>query len=291
MNFTVIINPVAGGGHGRTVGSRVVNELRARNIVPTVLETRVPGEATTFARGVDAGTVLAIGGDGTINEVVNGIRPGVRFGVIPAGSGNDFIKAVGIPKNPQQALDIALDGKIRQVDVGRYLSEGVERQFVNGIGIGFDAAVAVKKSTIPFLGGTLVYVAAVFGTLGRFKAPSVTMTGDGISIERKLLLIAIGNGPCAGGGFYLTPQADASDGLLDVCCIDDVSVATILRLFPLVLFGKHTAKPQVAMYRAAELTVQCSLPVPVHADGEIIGTDVREMNITLRKKALPVICA
>ncbi len=169
------------------------------------------------------------------------------IGIIPAGSGNDFIKSLRYPKRLADALDIVLAGKVRRVDAGivtctaatpdESTVETHHRLFLNGVGVGFDATVAAKMRTIRYLSGTAVYLLAVLQTLGKYKAPHFTIAIDGAERVGHNLLIAIGNGRCAGGRFYLTPDAVVDDGLLDLCVVKDVGVARILRLMPLVMVG------------------------------------------------------
>jgi diacylglycerol kinase (ATP) len=260
-----------------------------------IVETSKQDEATSLAERTHAEIIIAVGGDGTINEVSNGLVGTTKvLGVIPAGSGNDFVKSIGVSKNPHEALQHLLARNIRRIDVGEVIIPDVHgnsfaRYFVNGVGIGFDAAVAATSRRIRFLTGTLLYATAVFKTLGSYRAPLYSIRTDSRSQQSRLLLMAIGNGPCAGGGFYLTPDAQNDDGKLDVCLIDDMHVGKIMRLMPKVLKGAHMTFPGVQMRRANEIHVTAESPFYVHADGEIVGSNVHEVHVRLREKSLDVI--
>jgi len=244
--------------------------------------------------------IVAVGGDGTIHEVANGIMGTEKvLGVIPIGSGNDFIKAIGVPKGLQQSISILFLQKVKRIDVGsvrvRRTDGGVLEDnssvsfFVNGLGIGFDAAVAERTLHISYASGLLLYLIAVLQTLGRYTSPEFSFSIDGRTTTSRNLLIAVGNGTCAGGGFYLTPEAKVDDGLLDLCFIDDVSSLGILKIMPSVMKGKHKTLSSVRFERGRKITIAANGPISVHSDGEILGTDITGLEISVVPKALSVI--
>jgi diacylglycerol kinase (ATP) len=300
-DFDFILNPVAGQGAGGKLQGLLEKILRRRGVRYTMHLTEGPGHATKLARTSSAQVVVAVGGDGTINEVANGLVGSEKhLGIIPAGSGNDFIKSVNLSSNLTGALDQVISGNSSKIDVGMVVCStnahpvDVEgnpnaRCFVNGIGIGFDAAVAVRTRQIRFLTGVPLYLAAVFQVLGRYKSPHFKITSDSFQEEGRKLLIAVGNGTCAGGGFYLTPDAVIDDGLLDVCLIEDIPVPTILRILPRVLWGGHRTAKQAKFRRCKELNLTSSDTFYVHADGEIVGDSVRNVGILIKHHALSVI--
>lgn len=261
------------------------------------LVTQHEGHATILARQATSDVVVAVGGDGTVNEVANGIFGSAKtLAVIPVGSGNDFVKSIGIPLDFSGAFQHLLADKRQAIDCGsvrcRKLSEqtnSTESIFVNAVGIGFDAAVAERTTHIHNLSGTALYLAAVFQTLGKYRSASFTITIDSNSSKSRNLLIAIGNGRCAGGGFYLTPNASVSDGLLDVCTIEEMSVPRILHLMPKVMKGKHAGLRGVQMTRASEIDVTAPEEFYVHADGQIVGRGVNEVHIEVRRRVLSVV--
>lgn len=296
--FTFIVNPQAGKGDARKVFAAIQRELRHRSADYRTVMTERPGHATEAAREADSPVIVGVGGDGTLNEIANGMAgSGRSLGIIPAGSGNDFIKSVGVPRRPVDALQILFTGEPRAVDVGTVFctadKEGggnsSPRLFVNGVGIGFDAAVAARTREIPLLGGTALYLVAVLQTLGRYTAPVFSMHGEHAQRNAPALLIAVGNGVCAGGGFYLTPDARVDDGLLDICAVDDKNVLEILRLMPRVMRGKHHNVPGVKFFRDRSFVITADTLFYVHADGEIVGANVRRVEIGLRASSLNII--
>jgi YegS/Rv2252/BmrU family lipid kinase len=296
--FTFIVNPVAGKGSGTKVFHSLQAELERRGIGYELVETTAPGHATEAGRAAVTPIVVSVGGDGTINEIANGITGSRKsLGIIPAGSGNDFIKSVGVPRKPLQALQTLLGGVTRPVDIGTVrCTPGRDgggnfepRLFVNGVGVGFDAAVAARTREIPFLSGTALYVVAVLQTLGKYAPPDFRIEFDGSSRHVRGLLIAVGNGVCAGGGFYLTPEARVDDGLLDICSVDDKNIFQILSLMPRVMRGKHQNVPGVKFFKQKQLTISADETFYVHADGEIVGANVRRVEIGLHNSQLDVV--
>jgi YegS/Rv2252/BmrU family lipid kinase len=242
--------------------------------------------------------VIAVGGDGTIHEVVNGIMGSEKaLGVVPVGSGNDLIKSVRIPGDFRHAVRCSLSGKLASIDVGRVevSREGAipgnssPSYFVNGLGIGFDAEVAARTKSVNHASGMLLYVVSVFRTMGKYRSPEFFVSVDGRQNQSRNLLIAIGNGRCSGGGFYLTPRAKPDDGLLDICSIDEISSTRILGIMPSVMKGNHMHKPCVRMERGRRIEVKTSRAVVVHSDGEILGTDIIAVLIQVVPHALNVI--
>lgn len=292
--YLFIINPAAGKGAGAKLKGLIEPMVERSGIASRIVLTEGPGHATILAKGASESVVVSVGGDGTVNEIVNGlIGSGKSMGIIPAGSGNDFIKSVGIPRKLEAAFAKCISGKEKTVDVGTVScgpSGAPVRLFLNGVGIGFDAAVASRTRRIRFLRGQAVYLLAVFQTLRAYRNPAMQIELDGNAISGKHLLIAVGNGVCAGGGFYLTPKASVDDGLLDFCLIGDVRVGRILRLMPLVLWGKHLSKTDVVTYvQGKSLVLSSDEPIHVHADGEIVGEGVRSVRIGMESQKLRIL--
>ena len=187
--YTFIMNPMAGKGSGRRADQELEGRLKSSGLSYRIMYTEGAGHATHLARRSKTRVVVAVGGDGTINEVVNGLAGSGRvMGIIPTGSGNDLIKSLGIPHSMEKALGVLKAGQIRTMDVGKVQTGSLEngsiqyapwRLFANGVGIGFDAAVARKVSEITYLRGTLLYLAAVLQILGRYRSPVFTARLDG----------------------------------------------------------------------------------------------------------------
>lgn len=298
--FTFILNPSAGKGAGRRLRDRIYKVIKSKTSDFELIETKGQGDATEIARGSSSSIVIAIGGDGTVHEVANGIIGTEKtLGVVPVGSGNDFIKSVQVPKGLSESVECIFRRNVKAIDVGRVeVQNGTEGRsnslisfFVNGLGIGFDAAVAERTHHISYASGTLLYLIAVLQTLGRYKSPKFSIAVDGRRTDSKNLLIAVGNGICAGGGFYLTPDAKVDDGVLDICLIEEISTLGILRLMPSVMRGNHQRQSCVRFEKGKSITVNVSRPTCVHSDGEILGTEIDNLHIDLVPRALNVIVA
>ncbi len=298
--YTFIMNPAAGKGSGLRADEELEGLLRSSGLSYTVVYTEGAGDATLLARRARSRVVVAVGGDGTINEVVNGLAGSERImGIIPTGSGNDLIKSLGIPRSVRKALEVLKAGRIQTMDVGKVRTGTLEngsmqyapwRLFANGVGIGFDAAVARKVAEITYLRGTLLYLAAVLQIVGRYRSPSFEVRVDEESWSARELLMAVGNGRCAGGGFYLTPGAEVSDGLLDVTVVGDVPVVRVLGLIPGVMGGKKVKRSFVRYMQCKELEAWSSERFNVHADGEIVGRKVHGVRVGIEAGVLKVIC-
>lgn len=294
--FCFILNPAARKGKGGRLYDFLKEKIEQHRLDAEIRITEGPGHATKIALASDASVQVAVGGDGTINEVANAIVATEKvLGVIPNGSGNDFVKSIGIPTDARRAFECILEGSTVAVDTAtvRCLTEAggnsPQRYFVNGVGIGFDAAVADRTRSIAYLGGFALYLVAVLQTLGRYRAPLFRVRTEREEIAGRKLLIAVGNGQCAGGGFYLTPSARVDDGVLDLCLIEDMSVPRILNLMPKVMKGRHAGVGGVYMTTARELHVEAPEPFYVHADGEIVGRAVHRVDVVIHQGSLRVI--
>ena len=295
----VIANPVAGRGHGRHVISAVSRILPQKGLRFSLTQTEYPGHAVELARqAVVEGyrTVVALGGDGTVNEVVNGLcadlgsdpNPAgiVNLGIIPCGSGNDFAYAVGVPPTFSRAIDRLVEGRTRLVDMGRIN----ERLFVYGVGIGFDAEVNIESRKIKILRGMLLYFIALLKVLiFQHKSYELEITADGAQIKQRAMMVSVANGRRYAGAFIVTPEAKVDDGLLDLCVIAPVSRLEMLRFMPLVFKGYHTRLKAVKTLAAREVQVKSDSPLVSHVDGEIFGLGERCYDFSLLPQHLRVI--
>lgn len=291
MPVPLIVNPVAGHGAGRALAEHLIAHLRDLGVSAKLEFTDHPGHAETLIRAAAEAhaLVLVAGGDGTLNEAVNGAMCAARtpsLGLIPIGTGNDFAKMLDLDHDWRHAEERIASGLRRQVDVGRCN----ERYFANGIGIGFDAQVAMEANRVRYLRGNGVYVLALLRTLAlRYATPHVTVTYEGGRLRQTITLIAAANGCCYGGVFRIAPQADISDGYLELVVARGLTRGGILRLIPKVLRGSHVHDPAVRVLRTRWLTVDSEVPLPVHADGEILSTGMRKFEIELLPKALTIL--
>ncbi len=289
MEYHLILNPVAGRGKAGKLAPHIISRLEQFFPGAAVHRTEYPGHAREIAATLcgKEHILLIAGGDGTIHEVVNGVLPEskVRLGFIPIGSGNDFVKMFDIPADPDQAIDVIRRGETMQIDVGKVGDEF----FPNGLGIGFDADVVIQSLKIKHLRGFLIYFYAVLRTLLSYRNRPVKIQGEGVNVDGRVLLVSIGNGRCQGGGFHLTPRAKIDDGQLDICIFHALSFWEILVNLPKAIPGKHLHLPQVQTFRARDLHIESEQGFPAHADGELLGTDLHQLDISIVPGALTVI--
>ena len=280
----LIVNPVAGAGRTAKKWPQIMARLQSIGLRFEHDLTEAPGHARELARSAaDRGyeLVVSVGGDGTINEVVNGLYDAgniadVMLGIIGTGTGHDYIRTIGIPWAYQEACQCLKSPKKFVVDVGviEYFVDGqmVKRLFVNFAGLGFDAEI-VKATTQKYkaLNSTASYLTGLFTALLFYKNKEVTLIVDGEVSERKVCTVLVSNGKYGGGGMLAAPDAELTDGLLDVLIIGDLSKPDLLWSLPRVYKGTHLTHPKVTMKRAKEIEIQSTEAVSLQVDGELLG--------------------
>jgi YegS/Rv2252/BmrU family lipid kinase len=302
--YRIILNPAAGHGNGKRM-QPVIEAAMARCQIPYDLVcTTAPGDAIQIARqavqdGVDV--IVAAGGDGTLNEIVNGLmaarQAGCRLpalGVLGVGRGNDFSGSVGIPAEINAACQLLKQSPRRLIDIGR-VTGGIfpnGRYFINVVGIGFDAVGTIEAAKLPRWGGFLSFVIAIFKTIFLYnQAPQAEIDYDGKVLRQRSLLISMMNGRRVGGGFFLAPTARQDDGLLDLCIAEQMSSLQIIRLIPHFTKGTHVSQPKIKMAQARRVTITAlDGPLPAQTDGEIFSTDGRCIEVEILPRQLEVIC-
>lgn len=299
----IILNPEAGGGTGRRARPEVESELTRRGIAFTLEETNTRGHAIELARAAarrGTSTIIAAGGDGTIHEVVNGIlqarelegiEPPV-LGVLPIGTGNDFVKTLTGGTERELAYHALTDGVVRHFDLGRVSWEGGSEYFMNGVGTGIDVEVVRQITRLPRLPGVLSYLVGFLRALRHFRPLPLRLRIDGESFEQRVMIAAVGNGFCLGGGFHLFPEAVPDDGHLDICIVDELNLPQIANVLPRVLRGRHAGHPRVAMYTAASIEVSTDMATPLffQVDGELREpAGARRLQIDIVRGVLPVL--
>ncbi|MGN7469047.1 diacylglycerol/lipid kinase family protein [Brevibacillus sp. SAFN-007a] len=279
----VIVNPVAGNGKGKRVWERIKPAVSGLEAVFFVRETSGEGEAEKLAKELiqkeGVKKIVAVGGDGTVHGVLNGIYQSgqaCKFGLVPAGSGNDFARGHGIVNDPVVAVKrILSETEERRIDL--MLMNG--RIAANSIGAGFDAQVAKATDSAKYkawlnrcgLGG-LAYVLSVLRELGKFKPGHLHLQVDGQTIDKTgVWLVTAANIANYGGGMKICPMAVADDGLADICVISNLSRVELLRAFLKIYTGAHVTHPKVSFFRGSQITIETATPLMVHADGEAIG--------------------
>jgi diacylglycerol kinase (ATP) len=293
----LILNPTA--NHGRSLKQAADLRPLLANQHADWNGTEYPGHATELTRlagenGYDL--VVAVGGDGTVHEVVNGlmqVQEGTRpaLGIVPLGSGNDFAHILGLPDDPGEALLSALNGQPHFLDVGSVRDENDRLEYFNNtIGMGFDSVVNMYTRKITIIHGFLMYFVALILTIFRnFDPIDLHVETDQETWDLRSLMLALGNGPREGGGFNITPNAILDDGLLNYVTIKSISRLMMLRLVPEVMKGTHGRFKPVRMGTCRSMTVTSQQPLYIHCDGEIyagFGTDIRRLAIQILPKSI-----
>jgi len=295
LHAYVILNPAAGRGAARRVESIVARAFRAQGWAVDVVRTEGPGHAQALAaQAVRQGAkhVVAVGGDGTVHEVANGLLGGntdAALGVVPIGSGNDFAKLLGLfGHDPLHAVARLVTARSRRFDAGRVAGEW----FVNSVGFGFAPAVVKTRNRMQHLRGFLSYLVPVVQTFFQFEPMVFDVTAAGFHERGYMMMIEVCNGTTSGGSYRFAPDADPADGKLDVCLIRRVSLPRFLVAIPRVMRGTHVKMREVALIKTAKLVV-CSpaQPLMLHVDGELREPGVNECTVELERGRLNVLVA
>jgi YegS/Rv2252/BmrU family lipid kinase len=309
MKARVILNPVTGRGQGGQALPRVQSELKQHGIDFDLVTTQAEGHARELAKhaALDSSfdCVIAAGGDGTVNEVINGLieaaqargswgrgEPAGPLGVIPIGSGNDFAFGLGLKgHNIAAACARIAAGRPRTIDIAHVSDDrGVELFFCNNLGTGFDAAANIEARKIKNLRGFPLYFAALIRTLSSYyHTPLANLQYGKEIMHLPVLMASVANGPRTAGGFLMAPNASLNDGLLDFCVVGEQSRLGIIGLIPHFLRGTHEGKTRVYMLRADHIVIEAADGLPVHVDGEVFHTAARRLDITLWPQRLQVL--
>ena len=312
-SILVIYNPIAGRGRVKKNWPDVQQGLIDAGIEFDVVATSAPLEAVTLAEkaATKYSTVIAVGGDGTVHEVVNGLLRAssegetIALGVVPLGNGDDFAKMIppqttigGKVFDWHIAIEKIAQGQTKLFDVGRMSGDQLRSKqdnkpqyFMNGMDIGFGAQAALNFTKVPsFLTGMAAYLAAIMKTLIDYRIPKVSIQiDDQKAFEQSTTMTAITNGRCFGSGFWVCPEAQVDDGLLDVMVTQSVGRLKILRLIPKIMKGTHVNEPILKNYRARRVVIKSQQPLVVEADGEIPYPQTRHLEVQILDKKLRVI--
>jgi len=285
----LVVNPVAGRGRARLSYKTVQAFFENKGWPLSTFFTKHPKQATSYVKGLPHNaTVLVLGGDGTLNEVAAACVNTKRIlGVLPAGSGDDFAYALGIPRNNlTAALNVIETGAIRLVDTGSVNGQ----TFINAFGVGFDADVAYNLSDAPtFLKHKAAYYYTLLTTLRGLKCSPVTVMVDGAAVyQGPALLVACQNGPRTGSSFLFAPEAQLDDGLLDIVVAGSLNRLETVALVPQVAKGKHLNHPKVLVFKGRDVRLEWTKPKPGHMEGELLVPNTN-FNICLQAQSLRVL--
>lgn len=289
-SILIVANPTSGRGRGRRTAEAVAAMLGSRGLCVEVSYTCGSGDAERIAREAAADSlrrpacIVAGGGDGTLQEVVNALAP-MRdelaercptMGIAPAGRCNDFARALGISTDPAAIVDVLASGCARAIDLGKV----GDRYFCTVATVGADAEVSSFVDTMKMpLTGTVAYLYGAMCVLARYRSRSVRLSGDFGVVEKAIFLASTANTSSYGGAIRIAPDAVPTDGQLDLCLVDSVSRIQSLRLLPSVLRGTHRDLPQVRFIRTRGFTLESSEELELWADGERIGKTPVEISV------------
>jgi len=277
VDVTLLVNPHAGRGRAVGIGHQVAADLGARGLRATVSTAEsLPAMRAIAAEAVQQGdaALVVIGGDGMSHLAIQEIaKTSTALGIIPAGTGNDFASALGLPGDVHAATAAIADAleaaAHRRVDLARC----GQRWWASVLCAGFDSAVNDRANRMRWPHGPRRYDLALLAELARLRAVPMTLNLDGATVTLDATLVAVGNTSTYGGGIPICPRADPSDGLLDVTVVARISRRRLIRVTPTLRRGEHLAHPAVRTYRARTISVSCDEPpvITAYADGEPVS--------------------
>jgi YegS/Rv2252/BmrU family lipid kinase len=304
MRYLIIANPVAGKGLCLQLIPSITASLQSHQLDFEIVQTERPGHAIELARqaaldGYDV--VVAAGGDGTVNEVINGLALASEDGqhkaclaVIPVGRGNDFAFGMGVPHHWQASVDALAANKRRPIDIGRVVGPNFPdgRYLGNGVGIGFDTIVGFVAAKLRLRGMLAYLVAAIKTIFLYYRAPLLEIELDDRTVTQPAIMVSIMNGRRMGGSFMMAPQSLQDDGLFDLCVVGQVSRMAILGLMPKVMNGTQYEHPAVKLYRSSKVKVTAlNGSLPAHADGETVCEEGKMITMEIEPSRLDIVVA
>lgn len=279
--YHIIVNPLGGKGKSLKALEEVKKILEANNKEYTVHKTERPGHATEIARELSAtpnSDILMLGGDGSYNEVLNGIESfeNVTLGFVPCGTGNDFVSASKHPKTVKGAMDVILADKREYID----FIQLDDRRCLNVLGAGMDVDVLIKYAEMKPFHGKVKYYASLFYTLAHTKWHKLRLTIDGGEpMDKSVFMIGIGNGRSIGGGMPICPNAKVDDGKLSIVVVNEMKKSLIPVRLPSFLTGKHVKKPWTEEFEGSSVKIEVLDDSQFEADGEVFASKLIDCHI------------
>ena len=283
-----IVNPAAGDGAGAGVGAGLAHELELAGFKVEIIQTPAPGEAARIAREAAADgcrTVIAVGGDGTANEIANGlVDTGTALALYPIGSGNDFARSLGYPRKRRDIARFLASARRRVIDVG----EVNGRIFVNAAGVGIDGHVAERiEASARVVGARLGYFVGALVSIATYRPRPMRIRIDGETREGKHLMVVAANGTYFGSGMHVAPTAKLDDGLFDIVVAGDLGRWASLVALAKLYRGTHVNGTTIVMKRARVVEIELQRPLRAQLDGET--TMAQRFSIRVRPGALEVL--
>jgi diacylglycerol kinase (ATP) len=281
-NTFFLVNPASANGRTRKIWPELAHRAARLGLEGETLFSERPGHLIELAReAVDRGAelVVAVGGDGTLNEAVNGIaETGVPLATLPLGTGMDFVRTYGIPTKFEDAVRVAVEGDTRTIDAARvayrtWSGEDATRWFANVGSVGMSGAVAQRANSMSKrLGGRVTFFYALTRVFLAWENTEMTVTLDDGERRGRMHDVILANGQWHGGAMWLAPDAKPDDGLFDVVFIGDINKRDFLTTAPKIYKGKHVGHPKVEIVRSATVTVDAPEHLPIEVEGEQVGT-------------------
>jgi diacylglycerol kinase (ATP) len=294
-----LVNPASENGATGRRWPEIANRAAAAGLIGDALLSERPGQLTELARQAAADgaeLLVAVGGDGTVHEIVNGIagRTAVDLAILPRGTGRDFVRTYGIPTRLDNALRTARDGRTREIDLGlarfhSWQGEAAQAYFANIASAGMSGAIAKRANeTSKALGGKASYFWATLAVFARWQTSEITV---GVGAERRnarMHDVVVANGRYFGGGMMIAPQAEPDDGLFDVLLIGNLTKRDLLLTLPKTYRGRHLPHPKAELLRGSAVEIDAAEPLPVELDGEQPGTTPARFELVPRALRLRV---
>lgn len=283
-----IVNPAAGHGESKETLNLIHDKMKSANIHYSISISGYIGHIEKIAsEAAEKGytDVIAVGGDGTVLETFNGIfNKNINLGIIPAGTGNDFVKMIDVNKDYNEALSKIIEGKTKKIDIGLVN----DTHFLNVVGMGIDGDIVRETERAKkFLKGSAAYIYSTFSTLLKYKCKNIIINIDGKEYKRKVYLVAVGNGKYFGGGMMITPGAEIDSENFEVVIINAMPKHKFAVLFRKVFSGEHVHEKVVEVLYGKKIIIESEAPLLINADGNIVGES--KANIQVLEKAQNVI--
>ena len=297
MSTTLIINPYANRWQCGHHLNKIQNIIDQKNLNYKIYTTQQKGDALQIAhREFQLGTsnIIAVGGDGTVNEVINGIMHKVthgqsskacNIGIIPLGTANDLASQINIPTDINDAIQTITNGYTKTIDIGKVN----DRYFINNSAIGLETTVTVTNEKMRFVKGTIRYMLAAILTIIKKPTWNATITWNNQRYTGSLTLVSVGNSNRTGGMFYMTPNALPDDGKLDFIYAPDLSRLHMFKILPLTLTGKHIYEQSIQEHRSKSIEINCTPSSYIQTDGEISECPTNHIKYSILHNAVNII--
>ena len=268
----IIVNPVAGKGKALAVKDKLLNELDKAKILYEIVISSYEGEIEKISLNVDIAKfteIIALGGDGTVVEVLNGIvNKKIKLGIVPIGTGNDFFRSIQPKIDIDDAIKKIVDGKTILSDVGKIN----DAYFLNVSGFGMDSYILENLKKIKkYIKSSISYTISTFYTLFSYKSKKIYIEIDGVQLQRDIMLVSICNGKYFGGGMMVSPNAAIDDGQFELIIVKKMSILRFIKIFGKIFKGTHLFVDEVEEFKGKKFRIKSDVEIPINVDGNLVG--------------------